>query len=214
MNSLIINKMYDSSWKYLFENYNVNINFLDELCKKNKYYPAKEYIFRVFEMPIDKIEVVLLGQDPYHQPNQAHGLSFSVEKNIKIPPSLINIFKELKLEFPERKYDFTHGSLEKWHKNGIFLLNCALTVEEGKPLSHMNLWKDFTDDVIRYISKKNKKCVFLLLGNFAKSKKILIDDYDRCVEGIHPSPLAKGFIGSYIFKQVENKLGINIDWSN
>lgn len=204
------------SWKPLFDQYHFDVDYIDEICSEHntKYYPKKEHIFRVFEMPVDSINIVLLGQDPYHGPNQAHGLSFSVDKMVRTPPSLLNIFKELKLEFPERNYQFTHGSLEKWNTNGIFLLNCALTVEEGKPLSHMNIWSEFTDDVIRYIAENNKKCVFLLLGAFAKSKNVLVKDSKRCVEGIHPSPLARGFVGSNVFKKVESTLGFSVDWSN
>jgi uracil-DNA glycosylase len=163
-----------SSWKSLFDQYNFDLDYMDEIC--GSYFPKKENIFRVFSMPLEDIRVVFLGQDPYHGPNQAHGLSFSVEKSIKAPPSLLNMFKELKQEFPERNYSFTHGSLEKWHENGIFLLNCALTVEKAKPLSHKEIWSDFTDEVIKFIAKNNKDCVFLLLGNFAKSKKTLVND--------------------------------------
>ena len=159
-------------------------------------------------MNIHDIKIVLLGQDPYHGLNQANGLSFSVQNEIKIPPSLKNIFKELKLEFPERDYKFTNGNLEKWfEREKIFLLNSSLTVEKGKPASHIKYWVKFTDDVIKYISLHNDKCIFLLLGNYAKSKSNLILNKDNIISAPHPSPLARGFIGSNVFKQIEEKIG-------
>lgn len=204
--------MHHKSWNSLFENNSIN---LDEIYEENKIvYPPKELVFKVFEMNVKKIKIVLLGQDPYHGEGQAHGLSFSVNKNIKIPPSLNNIFKEINLEFPERKYNFVNGNLERWFKKEkIFLLNTSLTVEKGKAGSHISNWIDFTDEVIKYICKKNKNCIFLLLGKHAQSKKILIEK-NPIVEAPHPSPLAKGFIGSNVFKQVEEKLNENINWSN
>lgn len=191
-------------------NTNINININTSVDSS---YPPKEYIYRVFQMPLENIKIVLLGQDPYHGPNQANGLSFSVNTGIRIPPSLLNIFKELKQEFPERNYEFLHGNLEKWIEQGIFLLNCSLTVKPGQPGSHMSVWKSFTDDIIKYISEQNTSCVFLLLGNFAKSKQVFIKNKERCILGIHPSPLARGFLGSGIFKKVEEKLNTEIDWS-
>ena len=165
---------------------------------------------------INAINLVFLGQDPYHGPGQAHGLSFSVPTNIPHPPSLKNIFKELKLEFPERNYNFTTGNLERWqNEEGIFLLNTSLTVEEHKPNSHQSMWKEFTDDVIKYISTNNAKCVFLLLGNYAKEKSSLIKDKSQIIQGVHPSPLSasRGFFSSKIFQQVEEKLNRQINWS-
>jgi len=202
------------SWKKLFDNYGIN---LDNLYN-NEYeiiYPPKESIFRVFEMDVSDIKIVLIGQDPYHSHGQAHGLSFSVPENVKIPPSLKNIFKEIKLEFPERNYKFRHGNLEKWfYKEKIFLLNSSLSVINGKPGSHMRLWCEFTNDVIEYIHENNKNCVFLLLGNFAKSKAVYIQNKYNIVEAPHPSPLARGFIGSNVFKIVESKLNCQINWDN
>ena len=159
-----------SSWQPLFDQFKFNIDILYN--NNDIIYPSKEFIFRVFEIDVKEIKIVLLGQDPYHGPNQAHGLSFSVSDNIKIPPSLKNIFKELMLEFPERNYEFKTGNLEKWfYKEKIFLLNSALTVIEKQPESHMKLWCAFTDSVIEFISNNNDTCVFLLLGNFAKKKR-------------------------------------------
>jgi uracil-DNA glycosylase len=166
-------------------------------------------------MDVKDIRVVLLGQDPYHGPNQAHGLSFSVPDGEKIPPSLKNIFKELILEFPERNYNFKCGNLDKWFlREKIFLLNSSLTVQRGKAGSDMKKWEAFTDQVIKFISEQNDDCVFLLLGNYAKSKNKFIKNKDKIVTEVHPSPLARGFVGSNVFKRVEDVLGKEIDWSN
>ena len=202
------------SWKKLFDKYNFN---LDELYNGDDIvYPPRELVFRVFSMNIKKIRIVLLGQDPYHNPHQANGLSFSVPDKVKIPPSLQNIYKELCIEFPERNYEFNTGNLERWFtEEKIFLLNSSLTVVKNKPSSHMTIWSDFTDDVIRYISKKNKDCIFILLGNFAKSKEKFIENKDRIIMGVHPSPFSanNGFFNSNIFRKVEEILHQEINWS-
>jgi len=202
------------SWKKLFDKYNFN---LDKLYNNDDIvYPPKELIFRVFEMNVKKISVVLLGQDPYHNPNQANGLSFSVPDKVKIPPSLQNIYKELCIEFPERNYEFNSGNLERWFlKEKIFLLNSSLSVIKNKPGSHIAIWSDFTDDVISYISKKNKNCIFILLGNFAKSKEKFIENKENIITGVHPSPFSanNGFFNSNIFKKVEQKLNKEINWN-
>jgi uracil-DNA glycosylase len=200
------------SWNDLFASYAFD---LDMICE-GTVFPPRDHIFRVFTMPVEEIRLVFLGQDPYHGRGQAHGLAFSVERGVPIPPSLRNIFRELQTDFPERSYTFSHGSLEAWHSRGIFLLNTALTVEEGKANSHSHIWQEFTDDVIRYIATRNKHCVFLLLGNNAKSKASFLSEEDtkRVVMGVHPSPLSahRGFFGSNLFKQVEEKLGAPLDW--
>jgi uracil-DNA glycosylase len=200
-----------NSWLPLFKNYNFDI---DELYNSGKkIYPPKNLIFRIFELDVKKIKVVLLGQDPYHGVGQAHGLSFSVPNDQKIPPSLRNIFKELKSCFPDRNYQFKTGNLERWfNQEGIFLYNCSLSVEERKPGSHMKIWEEFTNNVIQYISKNNDKCVFLLLGKFAQSKKEFILNEDKIISVPHPSPLARGFIGSDCFLQLEKILGNEINW--
>jgi uracil-DNA glycosylase len=203
-----------TAWQPLFDQY----SDLDSIYNNSvlPVYPLRPNIFRVFSMDPSEIRVVLLGQDPYHGPGQAHGLAFSVPEGVPIPPSLQNIFKELQLEFPERNYKFSHGNLQRWHEEEkIFLLNTALTVLQGQPNSHSELWQEFTDDVIRTIVSANPKVVFLLLGNYAKSKASLIDDQSRIVAGVHPSPLSahRGFFGSNIFAAVEEKLGRQIDWS-
>jgi uracil-DNA glycosylase len=200
-----------SSWTLLFKKYNFDLSIL---YNNKEVYPPQELVFRVFEIDVKDIKIVLLGQDPYHGPNQANGLSFSVSNDVKIPPSLKNIFKELKIEFPDRNYNFINGNLEKWFNNEkIFLLNSSLTVEKGKPSSHIKYWETFTNDVIKYISLNNDQCIFLLLGNYAKSKSVFIENKNNIITAPHPSPLARGFIGSNVFKQIEEKIGI-IDWSN
>lgn len=203
------------SWNELFDDYNFNIDVL--YSGKNVIYPKKEDLFKVFTMDVNEIRVLLLGQDPYHSEGQAHGLSFSVPDGINVPPSLLNIFKELKNEFPERNYEFKSGNLEKWfEREKIFLLNSSLSVIKGCAGSQMGIWEEFTNDVIKFVSEKNSKCVFLLFGNFAKAKEIFISDKSRVVKCAHPSPLASkyGFFGSNVFKKVEEVLKEEIDWSN
>ena len=215
--NITINKMntYHESWKPLFDKFNIDI---DEIYSGSEVvYPEKEHLFRVFEMDVREIKILLLGQDPYHGLDQAHGLSFSVPEGIKIPPSLRNIYKELQNEFPERNYEFYSGNLEKWfYREKIFLLNASLSVIKEKPGSQMKIWEGFTNNVIKFVSEQNKSCVFLLLGNFAKAKECLISNKERIIKGVHPSPLSahNGFFGSGMFKKVEELLGSNIDWSN
>ena len=204
-----------SCWNKLFED---NKELLDDIKVKigKNYFPKESQIFRVFEMDIKEINIVLLGQDPYHDDNQAHGLSFSVPKDLKqIPPSLKNIYKELLYEYPDREYRFSHGCLENWfYREKIFLLNSALTVEPHKAGSHLRIWETFTDKVIEYISNNNERCVFLLLGNYAINKSKFINK-DRIVQGVHPSPLSanRGFFNSNIFINVEKKLNKKINWN-
>lgn len=227
------------SWDKLFDQYTFDLD--TQYNCKLPVYPPKNCVFRAFEIPVDRIKIVLLGQDPYHGPGQAHGLSFSVPAGIPIPPSLRNIYKELQNEFPERNYTFGSGidvsktgvfetsiahnspcfqqgysgDLSQWAERGIFLLNAALTVEEGRPNSHADIWTEFTDDVIKYIVDNNEDCIFLLLGNYAKTKDKFIKNKKRIVYGVHPSPLSahRGFFNSGIFKEVEDKLGAPFDWS-
>ena len=216
-NNITNNKMntYHESWKPLFDKFNIDVD--DIYSGSEVVYPEKEYLFRVFEMDVREIKLLLLGQDPYHGPGQAHGLSFSVPEGLKIPPSLRNIYKELQNEFPERNYEFYSGNLEKWfYREKIFLLNVSLSVIKEKPGSQMKIWEGFTNNVIKFVSEQNKSCVFMLLGNFAKAKECLISNKERIIKCVHPSPLSvyNGFFGSGIFKKVEELLGANIDWSN
>jgi uracil-DNA glycosylase len=202
------------TWQPLFDKH---ANLIEKLTSLESYYPPKELVFKVFEMDPKDIQLVLLGQDSYHN-GCAHGLSFSVSKDyVKIPPSLQNIYKELKNNFPERNYNFTHGNLEKWfYDEKIFLLNCGLSVKPSQPGSLLTKWKPFTDDVIKYIADTNEDCIYLLLGNFAKEKSSLIKNKDKIVAGVHPSPFsaASGFFGSNVFQKVEEKLGHPINWQN
>ncbi len=206
------------SWKPLFDKWKTHIQGIFELMDTlpGNVYPPKHQIFRVFEMPVQDIKIFICFQDPYHQPGQANGLAVSVNKDIKIPPSLANMYKELKSEFPERNYVFEHGDLTRWfYEEKMFLFNAALTVRESSPACFMKQWQPFTDDVIRYISQNNQKCVYVLMGNFAIAKKNLIDGKDRIIECVHPSPLSasRGFFGSNVFKEVEEKVGHQINWN-
>ncbi len=202
-----------SSWNDLFVNY---VFDLDSIYNDSSsiIYPNRSDVFNAFSIPVTNISVVFLGQDVYHD-SSATGYAFSCNK--KIPPSLRNIFKEIKDEFPERNYNFNNGNIEAWsNRENIFLLNCALTVKKSTPLSHMDIWSEFTDDVIKYINTKNPNCVYLLLGNFAKSKAQLISNKLNIVRGTHPSPFSahNGFFGSNIFKNVETILDRTINWQN
>ncbi len=206
------------SWKPLFEKEaellkSIQSKIENESNEKN-IYPPKEQRLRVFQKDLQKIEIVLLGQDPYHGKGEANGLSFSTDAK-KIPPSLLNIYKEIQHNFPERKYSFTNGDLTHWFKKEhIFLLNASLSVEEKNPGSHLSLWEPFTNRVIEYIASQNPRCIFLLFGNYAISKSKFIEDKSRILSTSHPSPLGahRGFIGSMIFKKCEEKLGREVQW--
>lgn len=168
-----------------------------EYRSKTIFPPAKD-IFKAFDMvPPQEIKVVILGQDPYHGPGMAHGLCFSVSKGIPVPKSLINIYKEIETDVGSNSH--SEGNLENWAQQGVFLLNAALTVESGKPLSHQNSgWLTFTDKVIELISKHCENVVFMLWGNFAKQKSQFIDINKHLIlTAAHPSPLAahRGFFG-------------------
>lgn len=177
-------------------------------------YPPRELVFRVFSMPVNDIKLVLLGQDPYHGEGQAMGLAFSCYDHKKRQPSLRNIFKEIQNSFPERNYDFKSDNLSRWHdEEGIFLLNTALTVEEATPGSYVDEWRKFANVVIKYIAESNETCTFLLMGKPAQGKSNFIEDKSRIIMCTHPSPLSasRGFLGSKVFKDVEEKTG-EIDW--
>ena len=181
-------------------------------------YPPGGEIFRAFDLtPVDKVKVVILGQDPYHGPGQAMGLSFSVRDGIPAPPSLKNIFKEIEDDLGIRMSGSTN--LEKWAREGVLLLNSVLTVQAGIPTSHGNIgWQEFTDAVIRCISDRCEGVVFMLWGNYARSKAPLIDFSRHTVlEAAHPSPLARGaFFGCRHFSQANAILSAEgrtpIDW--
>lgn len=166
-------------------------------------YPPGSLIFNAFELtPFNKVKVVILGQDPYHGPNQAHGLSFSVPDNVPAPPSLKNIYKEIESDLGVKVQK--NGNLENWAKQGVFLLNAVLTVRAGEPTSHSKAgWTQFTDAVIKTISDNTEGVVFMLWGNFARTKKELIDSNKHYIlEAAHPSPLARGaFFGCRHFSK-------------
>ncbi len=181
-------------------------------------YPADPLIFNAFRLtPLEHVKVVILGQDPYHGPGQAHGLCFSVPEGVKAPPSLKNIFKELEADLGLRTEN--HTDLSKWAIQGVFLLNTILTVDEGRPGSHKNSgWEQFTDEVIKKVSEKRDAVVFMLWGSYARSKKQLIDQSKHLVlEAQHPSPLSvRGFLGCRHFSKAnawlrEKGLSV-IDW--
>lgn len=194
-------------------------DFIKEQYKEKDIYPKMNEIFNAFRHTSYKdVKVVILGQDPYHGENEAEGLSFSVKVGIRKPPSLNNIFKELKedlgYEYPK------YGSLVKWADEGVLLLNSVLTVEKDKPASHRGRgWEQFTDSVIKKINDKQEPVVFILWGNYAKAKKELITNPNHLVlESTHPSPYSasSGFFGSRPFSKTNNYLkskGIKpIDW--
>jgi uracil-DNA glycosylase len=191
---------------------------IDEQYGRYTVYPKKEHIFAALEYtPYEKVKVVILGQDPYHGPEQAHGLSFSVLPGVPTPPSLKNIFKEL-----QNDLGFSipsHGYLKKWSDEGVLLLNTVLTVREGEAHSHKKIgWETFTDAVIKKLSEREQPVVFVLWGKPALEKKRLILGHHYVVEAPHPSPLSahRGFFGSRPFSKVNEWLKTNgqseIDW--
>jgi uracil-DNA glycosylase len=221
-----INPQIEPSWKAMLQDeFNSSyFNQLRDFLVREKstgktIYPPGKQIFSAFDYtPFDQVKVVIIGQDPYHGPGQAHGLCFSVSEGVKPPPSLINIFKEIKddlgIPVPQK------GCLEKWAKQGVLLLNATLTVQANAAGSHQGKgWEQFTDAVIKTISDKKSGVVFLLWGNYAKGKEKLIDVSKHYVlKAAHPSPLAGGsFFGCRHFSRTNEllqKQGLDpIDWS-
>lgn len=206
-----------SSWEEIFNNYpkidelNNMIKEIDEQRLTKTIYPPKEQVFRVFDLALEDIKVVILGQDPYHNPDQACGLSFSVNDGVPLPKSLINIYKELHDDLGIKPAKT--GNLESWFKQGVFLLNAVLTVEKNSPASHSKMgWENFTDYIIENISEKNENVVFVLWGAYARSKNKLIDSSKhKIIESAHPSPLSayRGFFGSKVFSQINSYLTEN-----
>ena len=206
-----------NSWNEVFKNYQ-KIDELNSMIKKineqrltTTIYPPKEQVFRVFDLALEDIKVVILGQDPYHNPDQACGLSFSVNDGVPLPKSLINIYKELHDDLGIKPAKT--GNLESWFKQGVFLLNAVLTVEKNSPASHSKIgWENFTDYIIENISEKNENVVFVLWGTYASSKNKLIDSSKhKIIESAHPSPLSayRGFFGSKVFSQINSYLAEN-----
>lgn len=213
------------NWKDIF-NEEFSKDYYKQLIKSvlndaqnNNVYPPHQDIFNAFKLtPLDKVKVVILGQDPYHGPNQAHGLSFSVNSGIKTPPSLNNIFKEIKSDV---NVSLSDNCLIPWAKQGVLLLNSFLTVVEGKPLSHSKIgWQTFTDTIISHINNVDAPIVYLLWGAPSRKKKDLITNPKHLVlEAAHPSPLSahNGFFGCKHFSKTNEFLKQNnlteIDWS-
>ena len=188
--------------------------------QKRIIYPGNSLIFNAFNhTPFEKVKVVIIGQDPYHGANQAHGLSFSVQKGVPVPPSLQNIFKELQAEYKDFQYP-KHGDLSSWADQGVLLLNATLTVEASKAGSHQNQgWEKFTDQVIQTLSEKRTGIVFLLWGKYAQAKAAMIDQNKHLVlMAAHPSPFSayNGFFGCNHFIKTNEYLEKNgekgIDW--
>ncbi|MDD2412215.1 MAG: uracil-DNA glycosylase [Bacteroidales bacterium] len=196
------------------------MDYVEEERENYIIFPPENLMFNAFHLtPWDSVKVVIIGQDPYHGDGQAHGLSFSVPKGIRKPPSLQNIFKELQddvgIEIPP------HGNLESWAKQGVLLLNACLTVRKQIPTSHQNKgWEIFTDVLIRKISEEKKNVVFMLWGRFAQQKASLINKNNHLIlNAVHPSPMSvyRGFFGCKHFSQANRYLSshsINpIDWN-
>ena len=185
------------------------VRFLhEEKAAGVRVFPPGSQIFRAFDLtPVSQLKVVILGQDPYHGPGQAHGLSFSVPAGVPAPPSLKNIFKEIESDLGIRMSGYP--DLESWARQGVLLLNAVLTVRCSEAASHSRIgWQEFTDAVIRHISDNCEGVVFMLWGNFARTKAQLIDCSRHCVlEAAHPSPLARGaFFGCRHFSKANDYL--------
>jgi uracil-DNA glycosylase len=216
----------ESSWKALLidefqKPYMQNLReFLrQEYAKGKTIYPPKNEIFAALNLtPFDKVKAVIVGQDPYHGPGQAHGLCFSVREGVQAPPSLQNIVKEIKAELGVSVS--IHGNLTSWAKQGVLLLNATLTVEAGRPASHANKgWETFTDRIIQLVSEKKEHVIFILWGSYAQKKEILIDEKKHLIlKSAHPSPLSchRGFFGNKHFTKTNDylkRVGLEpIDW--
>lgn len=220
-----MNKKLNTAWKLTLVNefeqpyFGKLGTFVAEEQKKHTVFPPAETIFRAFNLcPFDNIQVVIIGQDPYHGLGQAHGLSFSVNEGVALPPSLQNIYQEIRSDLGIEP--LAHGNLERWATQGVLLLNATLTVRANQPGSHQKKgWESFTDSVIRTISEKREHVVFILWGNYAQQKAALIDANKHMIlKAVHPSPLSayRGFFGCKHFSQTNNYLEAHhlkpIDW--
>jgi len=187
--------------------------FVRNAYAKGVVYPPGKYIFEAFNRtPFDKVKVVILGQDPYHEPNQAHGLCFSVQKGVQVPPSLVNIYKELEQEYGT-PFSGRDGDLSHWADQGVLLLNATLTVSAGNAGSHQGKgWEMFTDAVVAKLAERREHIVFMLWGSYARRKGAFINRQRHLVlEAPHPSPLSafRGFIGCGHFKTANEYLVSN-----
>lgn len=194
-------------------------NFLKNEYNTKKIYPAPENVFNAINyVKYEDVKVVIFGQDPYHQPRQAHGLAFSVQEGIKIPPSLVNIYKEIENEFGIKCND--SGNLLRWAKQGVLLLNTVLTVEDSHPNSHKGKgWENFTKKIVEILNARNEQIIFVLWGANAQIFKPLIDTSKHVIlQSTHPSPLSayQGFFGNNHFKKINeiliSKNKTPIDW--
>lgn len=222
INKIILPNCWQSLLSEIFEKQYMQdlARFLKEERNQHNIFPKKSDVFTAFNLtPFENIRVVILGQDPYHGLNQAHGLSFSVQKDVKIPPSLVNIYKELEQDLGDFNFP-KHGNLTKWAEQGVFLLNTVLTVRAHEAFSHRDKgWELFTDEIIRLINERLDNVVFVLWGAPAKSKEKFIDSNKHLIlTSAHPSPLSayRGFFGSNHFSKInnflENKGYKKIDW--
>lgn len=210
-----MNVKIEPSWKEVLQTefdkpYFVKLtDFVRSEYKNGKVYPPASLIFNAFNLcPFNNVKVVLIGQDPYHEPGQAHGLCFSVCDGVPFPPSLLNIFKELKNDIGK---DIPHsGNLSRWAEQGVLLLNATLTVREHQAGTHQGQgWEEFTDAVIKILNEKKDGLVFMLWGSYAQSKAKLIDERRHCVlRSAHPSPLSayRGFFGNNHFSLTNDYL--------
>lgn len=214
-----MNVTIEESWKQILADefsslYFKNLAaFVRSAYAKGVVYPPGKYIFEAFNRtPFDKVKVVILGQDPYHEPNQAHGLCFSVQKGVRLPPSLMNIYKELEDEFGTKFLD-RDGDLSHWADQGVLLLNATLTVAAGNAGSHQGRgWEMFTDAVVAKLAEQRTNLVFMLWGSYARRKGAVIDRKKHLVlECAHPSPLSvyRGFFGCGHFKKANEYLEAN-----
>jgi uracil-DNA glycosylase len=206
----------ETSWKEVLQNefskpyFQQIVTFLKtERLQNHTIYPQGSHIFNAFnKTPFTQVKAVLLGQDPYHGPGQAHGLCFSVQKGVPPPPSLVNIYKELKTDLGCPIAG--HGNLEQWAQQGLLMLNSSLTVRANEPMSHSKIgWAGFTDTVIKKVSEQKEHVVFILWGKFAQEKQALIDETKHLVlKAAHPSPFSvdKGFYGCRHFSKTNDYL--------
>lgn len=190
---------------------------VDEEYAEHTVYPPRDKIFSAFALPFEEVRVVILGQDPYHGEGQANGIAFAVEKGVQLPPSLVNIFKEIESDIGVR---VSGSTLTGWASQGVLMLNTVLTVRAATPQSHSQIgWQAFTDTVIEKLAKREKPLVFMLWGANAQRKKPLIGKQHLVLESVHPSPLSayRGFFGCKHFSKANDFLRKNgvapVDWS-
>ena len=216
----------EESWKNILQKefdekyFEDLIQFVKSEYQETTVYPPAKFIFSAFDLtPFDKVKVVILGQDPYHGQNQANGLAFSVSDNTPLPPSLVNIYKEIKSDLGVETKN-KNGNLENWARQGVLMLNATLTVRANTAGSHQNKgWEKFTDAVVKVLSEQKENLVFILWGAYAQKKGLVIDESKHLViRSAHPSPLSayNGFLGSKPFSQTNSYLIFSgkdpIDW--